>query len=180
MSIVGYPWVDGGSLISTELNSVISHTTLRLHASDEFVKLGSVEIAAAIWYVYGSGTSATDYRELGSQASEAQSLSHSFLTATDIPATASWAIHLQSSVSHAPNGTGSSCFRMFVNGAWWDSTNGSTFSTAAVSPGIIKESIRGVGPASIAIHGTSSASTGSAGINIYDWGYKPVNIVPLW
>lgn len=179
MAIAGYPWANGGSLIETELNGVVSHTALRLHASDSYIDLGSVQLSAATWFVFGSGASSVDYRELGSQVNPVQALAHRFETSTDIPTTASWAINVNAGVNHNPTGTGSSCFRIYFNGAWWDTSEGSTFSATSTGH-TINETIRGVGPGSISLYGTSSAALGSAGTDRFTLRYKPVGMVPLW
>jgi len=173
MTVVGFPWADGGSLINTELNDTSSHTTLRLHTCNDYQKIGSTFNGAnpddPSWI---RGTDNATYQPLSGM---------SFILNPNLPATTSWAINVNYDMEHKAV-AGSSLFRTYFNGAWWDSAIGSTFEITDTVTAAANEEVYGVGTGTVWLYSAQdfNTDTGSGGCREIQWRFKQARIVPVW
>jgi len=171
MSLVGFPWTDGGSLIHGHLNDTSSHTTLRLHNCVDYQIIGSSYEGAnpddPSW-IRGSGAAFLPMSGM------------SIVLNADLPATTSWALDMNYDIEHEPGGSGSSVFRTYFNGAWWDDDVGSTFVSVNTSTGFKNEDVYGVGTGTVWLYAQTATPLGSAGCREVQWRFKQARVVPVW
>lgn len=153
---MGYPWSDGFSLISNDLNPAIDNTTIKVwHPTTGYTVLGS--------------TQGTDNAVIGTSW---QPLNFGSMKITGIPTTTSWSLNFYFGIGHHEPAVGTSSFKLYWNGTHWDTTLGSTHTTSADLPVFVNEDIHLVGVGTVQLYGSSSASTGSAMCRDFRWRIK--------